>query len=152
MLKASLDTVRNLYRVGIAFFINSEFYRLPTINPCDRLAFLVAALNGCNIAEINRSTGDVRDDCGCKSLHTLELVDRADQESLVAFFETPAGQIYVLGTDALSNLLNADAELRELLLIDLNLDFILEATADLYCGRALFRFQFVLYLVFRQPS
>ena len=70
---------------------------------------------------------------------------------MTAFFQAATGQVHVLGTDALCDLLNADTELRQFLLIYLDLDFVLEAATDLDGGRTLFGFEVILDAILGQP-
>ena len=66
----------------------------------------------------------------------LELVERAHQEALRALLEAAAGEVDVLGAHAPRHDVDREAELRELLLVDEDLDLVLVAAADLDGGRA----------------
>ena len=111
LLDAPFNTIRYLYGIRVAFFIDRELNRLRPINPRNRLALFVAASNGRNVAEIDGPISDVRDDRCRKFVDALKFVNGTNEESLVAFLETPAREIHVFGADALRDLLNADAEL-----------------------------------------
>ena len=82
----------------------------------------------------------------------MKLIERPYQEALVTFFEPSARQIDVFGTNPAGNLLNADAKLRQFLLVDANLDFVLESAADLYRGRAFLCFEIGFDPVLRHAS
>ena len=71
---------------------------------------------------------------------------------MIAFFNSAARQVDVFSTNPLRNELNAQAELRQLLLIYLNLDFVFESAADLDRSRSVFGFQVILDAVFGQPA
>ena len=76
-----------------------------------------------------------------------ELVDRAHQEPLRALFESSAGDVDVLLLQALDHGLDRKVKLRQLLLVDVDLNLVLEAAADLHRGHAVDRFELLLQVV-----
>ncbi len=141
-----------MHGVFVAFFVDGEFDGLAALDARDGFAFFVAALYGCDIAQVDRSVGNVRHDGTTKLLDTLKLIERSHQEALIAFLEATTGQVDVFRANSSGNLLDADAELRQLLLVDPNLNFVLEAAADFYGRRTLLCLEFCLDAVFSKPA
>ena len=108
------------------------------------IAQRIAAFDGCDVTQIDGTTGNIGYDRIAKLILVLKLVDRPDKESLIPFFESAAREIDVLGTNARGDLLYADTKLRQLLLVRLDLDFIFEPAADLDGGRTFFGLQVIL--------
>ena len=125
-----------MHRVRVTLFVDREFDRLTPLYACNGFAFLVAAFDHSDITQVNGATGNIGDDGVAEFRDRFEFVQRAHQESLVAFLQATSRQIDVFSPDAFRDLFYADAELREFLLIDLDLDFVLESAADLDGGGA----------------
>src|SRR3546814_5855503 len=68
-----------------------------------------------------------------------ELVHRAHEEALRALLQAAAGNVDVLLLQPLDHGLDRQVQLGQLLLVDIDLDIVLEATADLDRGEALDR-------------
>ena len=80
----------------------------------------------------------------------MKFVQRAYEESLVAFFESTARQIDILGAYAGSYLVDAYTELRKFLLVDTDFNFILETTADFHGGCTFLGLEICLDAIFGQ--
>ena len=76
-----------------------------------------------------------------------ELVDRAHEVALRAFLEAAAGDVDVFLLQALDHGVDRQVELRQLLLVDVDLDLVLEAAADLDRGHAGDRLELLLQFV-----
>ena len=94
-----------------------------------------------DVAQVNRTTGDIGDDGVAELGDRFEFVERTDEEPLVSLLEASAGQVDVFRADSPRDFLDADAELRKLLLIHLDLYLVFEPAADLDGGSAFFGFQ-----------
>ena len=81
------------------------------------------------------------------SSHAGELVHRAHQVTLRAFLQATAGDVDVLLLQALDDGVDRQVELRQLLLVDVDLDLVLEAAADLDRGHAFDRLELLLQVV-----
>jgi len=57
---------------------------------------------------------------------------------LIAFFQASTGKVDVFSSNAGRYLVNTNPQLREFLLVDADLDFVLEAAADFDGGRTFF--------------
>jgi hypothetical protein len=90
-----LDAIRNLYGVRVAFLVYGEFYGLTSFDSRDSFALLEAALDGCDVAQVNGSFGNIGDDGITKLVDGLKFVQCTNQEALIAFLEPAAGQIDV---------------------------------------------------------
>ena len=112
----------------------------------------MAAFHGGDVPQVDRTTRDIRDDGIAEFRDRFEFVKRADQESLVPFLQASTREIDVLGTDPLRDLFDANPELRQFLLIDLDLDLVFQPAADLDGGRAFLGFEVSLDAVFGQAS
>ena len=109
----------------------------------------MTAFNRGDIAQVNGAVRNICNDCVAKLVDALKLVKRAHKESLVTFLESTAGKVDVFSPDTIRNLVDADTELRKLLLVDTNLDFIFESTTDLHGSGTFLRFQVGFDAVFR---
>ena len=74
MLQTTFDPICDLYSVGVALFVNSEFDRLRAIYSRDRFTLFVSLFYGRNIAEINGLSRDICDNCRLKIFDFLKLV------------------------------------------------------------------------------
>ena len=130
------DALRELHGVGVAFLVDGELDALIAVEARDGGAILVAAFDARDVLQVHGLTVDVGDHRVRHVIERVELVDGADQEALRALFEPPAGQVYVLGADALRDLLDRKPQLRQSLLVDVDLHFVFETAADLDRRRA----------------
>ena len=81
-----------------------------------------------------------------------ELVDGPHKIALAALFQTAAGNIDVFLLQALDHGINRQTQLRELLLIDVDLYFIFQAAGDLDRGHAIDRFEFLFQILIGEPA
>ena len=139
-LELAADALRELHRVGVAFLVDGELDAFVAVQARDRGAVLVAALDARHVLEIHRLAIDVGDDRVRHVVERVELIDGAHQETLRALFEPAAGEVHVFGADALRDLLDRQLQLREALLVDVDLHFVFEAAADLDGRGAFHRF------------
>ena len=151
-MQPRVEAVRDLHRVCVAFLVDGEFYRLASPDPGDCLAVLVASSNRGDVAQVDGPPGDVGDDRVTELRNRTELVERANEEALVALFEPSAGQVDVLCPYALGDLFDADAELRQLLLVDGDLDLVFQAATNLDRGRAFLGFEVGLQAILGQAA
>ena len=147
-LQSPLEAIGDLHGVGVALLVDGQFDRFATLDARNRLALLEAALHGGDVAQVDRALGDVSHDGVLELVHRLEFVQRANQEPLVAFLEPATGKIDVFRAYALRDLLDTDPELRQLLLVDLDLDLVLETTANLDGGGAFLGLEVGFYAIF----
>ena len=124
-LELGADAVRQLHRVGVAFLVDGELDALIAVQPRDGGAVLVAAFDARDVFQVHGLAVDIGDHRVRHVVERVELVDGAHQEALRALFEPAAGQVHVLRADALRDLLDREPELREALLIDVDLHLVL---------------------------
>ena len=131
LFDALADPRGELHRVGVALLVDGELDGLASVDSRDRLAVLVAARHGRDIAQVDGPTLHVGDDCVRHLLHGREFVEGAHQEALGALLEAAAGEVDVLLAQALRHGVDGKVELGQLLLVHEDLDLVLEAAADL---------------------
>ncbi len=107
----------------------------------------MAALDRRDVAQVDGAAGDVGHNGIAEFGNGFEFVKRPDQEALISFLQASAGKIDVLRPNPRRDFLDADTELREFLLVDLDLDLVFQATADLDSSSAFFGLQVGLYAV-----
>ena len=134
------DALRELHGVGVAFLVDGELDALSAIEARDGGAVLVAAFDARDVLEVHRLAIDVGDDGVRHVVERVELVDGAHQETLRALFQAAAGEVHVFGADALRHLFDRQPQLRQALLVDVDLHLVFEAAADLDRRRAFHRF------------
>jgi hypothetical protein len=139
--EALANAVGERHGVRVALLVDRQFNGFASVYARDRLAVLVAAGDRRHVAQVYRLAVAVGDDGVRHLLDRLELVQRSHQETLRALLEAAAGEVDVLGANAPRHGVDRQAELRELLLVDEDLDFVLVATAHLDRRRALDRLQ-----------
>ena len=139
-----------MHGICIPFFVYRELNGLAAFYAGDRFAIFEAAFDCRDVAQINGSIRDVGNDRVAKFFFVLKLIQGTNEKSLIAFFEPPARKIYIFRADAFCDLSNTDTELRQLLLVNANLDFIFEATADFDGGRSFFGLKISLNAILRQ--
>ena len=151
-LETALHSPGDLNCVRVALLIDGQFDGLLTANTRYGFALLEAAFDAGNVAQVDRPSGNVADDGVPKLVDALELVQCTNKEALVPLFESAARQVDVLSADPGRDLVDADAQLRQLLLVYAHLNFILEATAHLDGRSPFLCLQVSLYAIFGKPT
>ena len=144
--------IGNLYSICIAFFVDCELYRLSPHHSSDSFTVLVAALNCCYVAQINCAPLNVGNDRIAEFVLVLKLINCTYQEALIAFFQAAAREIDIFRPYSIDDLLDTDAELRQLLLVDTNLNLVFEAATHLDGGSTFRGFNIRLDAVFGQSA
>ena len=136
------NTLGELHGVRIAFLVDGELDAFSAIETRDGGAVLVTALDARDILEVHRLAIDGGNDGVGHVVERVELVNGAHQESLRALFQPATRQVHVFGADAPRHLLDRQPQLRQALLVDVDLHLVFEAAADFHRGRAFHRLDF----------
>ena len=136
-------------RIGIAFLVHRNLDGFTAANPNDGFALLMSRDDLGHILDVDGAPVDAGQDGSADVLQRTELIERTDQVGGAAIFDAAAGQIDVLGVQPLGDLRRGHAQLRDLVDVEQNLDFVFETAGDLDCSHTDHRFQRSLHLVFR---
>ena len=101
-----------------------------------------------NIPEQHPAAGTVADDDAANLFHRAELVEHAHQIVGVEIIERTAGLVQVLLLQNLRDLGDRNAQLGQLLFIDLDANLLFAAACDLDRGDAFDRFETLFHLIF----
>ncbi len=133
--------------VGVAFLVDGQLDRLAAIDAHDAFALLVALAHLGNVLETDRHAGVDADHEVADLVERTELVDRAHEEALAALVDAAARGVDVLVLQPRVDLVDVDAQARQLLLVDQHLDLVLEAAANLDRRHASHRRQVLLQIL-----
>ena len=137
LVEPRTDGMRELHGVGVALLVYGQLDAFAAVEARNSGSFLVTAHHPGHIFQIDRAIIDGCDDGAIHFLERFEFVDGAHEESLRALLKPSAGQIDVFVAQALGDVAYIEFQLGKSLLIDVDLNFILEAAADLDGGRSL---------------
>ena len=133
--------MRHADGIGVTFLVNRNFNGFLAVHTDDGFTFAVSCPDIGDVAQVHRTDFTRRNDQVAEFLHRPELIDGAHQVTLGAFLEPARRYVHVFGREPRAEIIQRQIQLGHLALIDFDLDFVFQPTADLDCRHALDRFQ-----------